>query len=147
MDNQEQEEKKDVPAADAATETVAADTEAESENTDVKPEQVDADAKPEQVDADAKPEQADADAKPEPAGADAAEPVEETQAEPDWKAMYARTMADFDNFRKRTARDREELFKSAAGNGRTTATEPARSARWTEKRRSNQTIYTEGRCE
>ena len=106
MDNQEQEEKKDVPAADAATETVAADTEAESENTDVKPEQVDADAKP---------EQADADAKPEPAGADAAEPVEETQAEPDWKAMYARTMADFDNFRKRTARDREELFKSAAG--------------------------------
>ena len=36
-------------------------------------------------------------------------------AEPDWKAMYARTMADFDNFRKRTARDREELFKSAAG--------------------------------
>ena len=35
-------------------------------------------------------------------------------AEPDWKEMYARTMADFDNFRKRTARDREELFKSAA---------------------------------
>ena len=34
--------------------------------------------------------------------------------EPDWKEMYARTMADFDNFRKRTARDREELFKSAA---------------------------------
>ena len=34
--------------------------------------------------------------------------------EPDWKGMYARTMADFDNFRKRTARDREELFKSAA---------------------------------
>ena len=33
---------------------------------------------------------------------------------PDWKGMYARTMADFDNFRKRTARDREELFKSAA---------------------------------
>ena len=35
-------------------------------------------------------------------------------AEPDWKEMYARTMADFDNFRKRQARDREELFKSAA---------------------------------
>ena len=35
-------------------------------------------------------------------------------AEPNWKEMYARTMADFDNFRKRTARDREELFKSAA---------------------------------
>ncbi len=34
--------------------------------------------------------------------------------EPDWKGMYARTMADFDNYRKRMARDREELFKSAA---------------------------------
>ena len=106
MDNQEQEEKKDVPAADAATEPVAADTEAESES---------ADAKPEQAEADAKPEQAEADAKPEPAAADTAEPVDEPQTEPDWKAMCARTMADFDNFRKRTARDREELFKSAAG--------------------------------
>ena len=108
MDNQEQEEKKDVPAADAAAEPVAADTEAESENTDVKPDQAEADAKSEQAEADAKPEQAEA---------DAAEPeaAEEAQAEPDWKAMYARTMADFDNFRKRTARDREELFKSAAG--------------------------------
>ena len=108
MDNQEQEEKKDVPAADAAAEPVAADTEAESENTDVKPDQAEADAKSEQAEADAKPEQAEA---------DAAEPeaAEEAQAEPDWKAMCARTMADFDNFRKRTARDREELFKSAAG--------------------------------
>jgi molecular chaperone GrpE len=108
MDNQEQEEKKDVPAADAAAEPVAADTEAESENTDVKPDQAEADAKSEQAEADAKPEQA---------GADAAEPeaAEKAQAEPDWKAMCARTMADFDNFRKRTARDREELFKSAAG--------------------------------
>ena len=35
-------------------------------------------------------------------------------AGPDWKEMYARTMADFDNFRKRTARDREECVKSAA---------------------------------
>ena len=47
-----------------------------------------------------------------------AKPADETPAEapkePDWKEMYARTMADFDNFRKRTARDREELFKSAA---------------------------------
>lgn len=35
-------------------------------------------------------------------------------AEPDWKDRYARAMADFDNFRKRTARDREELAKFAA---------------------------------
>lgn len=31
-----------------------------------------------------------------------------------WKDKYLRTLADFDNFRKRTARDREELFKQAA---------------------------------
>ena len=49
-------------------------------------------------------------------GAEAEQPPGETAApaEPDWKEMYARTMADFDNFRKRQARDREELFKSAA---------------------------------
>ena len=36
-----------------------------------------------------------------------------TSAEPDWKDMYARTLADFDNYRKRTSRDREELVKFA----------------------------------
>lgn len=43
------------------------------------------------------------------------EKAEETPApaEPDWKDMYARTLADFDNYRKRTARDREELVKFA----------------------------------
>ena len=38
---------------------------------------------------------------------------EHAKAEPDWKDMYARTLADFDNYRKRTARDREELVKFA----------------------------------
>ncbi len=40
--------------------------------------------------------------------------AEEVPAEPDWKDRYARAMADFDNFRKRTARDREDLVKFAA---------------------------------
>ena len=40
--------------------------------------------------------------------------AEEPPAEPDWKDRYARAMADFDNFRKRTARDREDLVKFAA---------------------------------
>ena len=40
--------------------------------------------------------------------------TEEAPAVPDWKDRYARAMADFDNFRKRTARDREDLVKSAA---------------------------------
>ena len=35
-------------------------------------------------------------------------------AEPDWKDQYARTLADFDNYRKRMARDREELAQFAA---------------------------------
>ena len=40
--------------------------------------------------------------------------ADEPPAEPDWKDRYARAMADFDNFRKRTARDREDLVKFAA---------------------------------
>ena len=39
---------------------------------------------------------------------------EEPAAEPDWKDRYARTLADFDNYRKRMARDREELAQFAA---------------------------------
>ena len=50
----------------------------------------------------------------EPNGETPPEEPEKPQT-PDWKEMYARTMADFDNYRKRMARDREELFKSAAG--------------------------------
>ncbi len=34
-------------------------------------------------------------------------------AEPDWKDQYARLMADFDNFKKRTARDREDTYRYA----------------------------------
>ena len=34
-------------------------------------------------------------------------------AEPDWKDQYARLLADFDNFKKRTARDREDTFRYA----------------------------------
>ena len=45
---------------------------------------------------------------------EAQENGEEKAKEPDWKACYARAMADFDNFRKRTARDREDLVKFAA---------------------------------
>ncbi len=41
-------------------------------------------------------------------------PAEEKPAEPDWKDRYARTLADFDNFRRRTERDREDLAKFAA---------------------------------
>ena len=34
-------------------------------------------------------------------------------AEPDWKALYALTLADFDNYKKRAARDREDSYRFA----------------------------------
>lgn len=50
-----------------------------------------------------------------PADGDATEESSAAEpAAPDWKDRYARAMADFDNFRKRTARDREDLVKFAA---------------------------------
>ena len=56
---------------------------------------------------------------PESAGEAAGEKAPETEAadkkpsEPDWKALYARLLADFDNFKKRTARDREDTYRYA----------------------------------
>ena len=53
----------------------------------------------------------------EAAGEEAEKPAEEKKdekpAEPDWKEHYARLLADFDNFKKRTARDREDIFRYA----------------------------------
>jgi len=34
-------------------------------------------------------------------------------AEPDWKTLYAVTLADFDNYKKRAARDREDVYRYA----------------------------------
>ena len=51
---------------------------------------------------------AEAETQSEGSGEDAA-----AKEEPDWKDMYARTLADFDNYRKRAVRDREELVKFA----------------------------------
>ena len=39
--------------------------------------------------------------------------VQQKPAEPDWKALYAVTLADFDNYKKRAARDREETYRYA----------------------------------
>ena len=49
-----------------------------------------------------------ADAAPEQAPSEPKKP-----AEPDWKDLYARLLADFDNFKKRTARDREDTYRYA----------------------------------
>ncbi len=37
----------------------------------------------------------------------------ENAAEPDWKTLYAITLADFDNYKKRAARDREDVYRYA----------------------------------
>jgi len=60
-----------------------------------------------------------ASAEPETAAADeaAAKPAEPPPAakpaEPDWKTLYAVTLADFDNYKKRAARDREDVYRYA----------------------------------
>ena len=56
--------------------------------------------------------------KDEPEKASAEKPAEgpaeqEKTAEPDWKALYALTLADFDNYKKRAARDREDTYRFA----------------------------------
>ena len=37
----------------------------------------------------------------------------EKPKEPDWKTLYAVTLADFDNYKKRAARDREDVYRYA----------------------------------
>ena len=52
-------------------------------------------------------------AEPEqPAEAEKSAESEKT-SEPDWKTLYALTLADFDNYKKRAARDREDTYRYA----------------------------------
>ena len=37
----------------------------------------------------------------------------EAKPEPDWKNLYVVTLADFDNYKKRAARDREDVYRYA----------------------------------
>ena len=41
------------------------------------------------------------------------EAKEDSPKEPDWKDQYARLLADFDNYKKRMARDREDTYRYA----------------------------------
>ena len=63
-----------------------------------------------EVQTDAQPEEP---AAKEPAAEDAPAAEAPQPAEPDWKDRYARLLADFDNFKKRTARDREDTYRYA----------------------------------
>ena len=117
----EEEQKKS--AEEVASNPVEPETEAVSEAETAQPATVEQDPAAEAESAqEAEPTQ---DAVPD---SDSEEPVAEEKsaaeevpdakegpaAEPDWKERYARTLADFDNYRKRMARDREELAQFAA---------------------------------
>lgn len=49
----------------------------------------------------------------DPEKSSSAKAAEDKPAEPDWKALYALTLADFDNYKKRAARDREDTYRYA----------------------------------
>ena len=49
----------------------------------------------------------------DPKSADAKDSESEAKTEPDWKSLYAITLADFDNYKKRAARDREDVYRYA----------------------------------
>ena len=88
------------PSSEAAAEVETVQESASADVTD----------KPEEPNAEA----AGAEEKPEEAKSAPEEKAEEPASEPNWKDQYARTLADFDNYRKRMARDREELSQFAA---------------------------------
>ena len=106
----EKEEKKgpeaeEIGPAEPSPETGAAEAETAQESASA-----DAADKPEETNAEA----AGAEEKPEEAEPAPEEKAEETPAAPDWKDQYARLLADFDNYRKRVARDKEDLAQFAA---------------------------------
>ena len=59
------------------------------------------------------PAEAETTAEAAPPVADGEPAPEEKPAEPDWKTLYALTLADFDNYKKRAARDREDVYRYA----------------------------------
>lgn len=113
----EEEQKKS--AEEVASNPVGPETESVSE-TETEQEQVE-EAKPDQEaeptqDAvpDSGSEEPMAEEKPVAEEVSAAAEEPSAPAEPDWKDQYARLLADFDNYRKRVARDKEELAQFAA---------------------------------
>ena len=61
--------------------------------------------------------EAETGAKPEVDAKDAVDAKDpkapEKPTEPDWKSLYAITLADFDNYKKRAVRDREDVYRYA----------------------------------
>ena len=93
------EEEKDI--AKETEETPATGAQPETAQTPANPPEQETQEKAEKPGAEETPEKPE---KPEKS---------EKPAGPDWKDMYARLLADFDNFKKRTARDREDSYRFA----------------------------------
>ena len=101
------EEKKE-DAVETAAEEAAASAEATSESPE-------AAANAQTPDAQTPDEEASSQtSRPSPKSQSAsAEPPNAQTPEPDWKTLYALTLADFDNYKKRAARDREDTYRYA----------------------------------
>ena len=108
-------EEQNKSAEEAASDPVEPKSEAAPESEAAQGPAVDAESAPEAESAqEAAPESGSEKAAAEEPVAEEVAPKEEPVSEPDWKERYARTLADFDNYRKRMARDREELAQFAA---------------------------------
>ena len=106
---------KKVKAETAATaEKTAAEAEPEPEKTEGET-AADEASEPEAPKEDVADASAEAEPEPETAEESTEPETAEKSEEPatDWKDLYARPLADFDNYRKRAVRDREELVKFA----------------------------------
>ena len=96
-------EHEETAGAEAAAEAVKPDVESGAEAETPQP-----------ADSPAEPEKPAADENPaEPENSSSAKATEDRPAEPDWKTLYALTLADFDNYTKRAARDREDTYRYA----------------------------------
>ena len=85
----------------------------ENAEAEAKPAEETKPAEAEKPDEGENPAEADESAEAEKPVADATPAPEEKPAEPDWKTLYALTLADFDNYKKRAARDREDVYRYA----------------------------------
>lgn len=101
-------------AAEAQKAETTAETSGETAETAKPSEKKTGDGEPScasSASASASPAEPETEPKAEPSAAEP--PKAETPKEPDWKTLYALTLADFDNYKKRAARDREDTYRYA----------------------------------
>lgn len=101
-------------AAEAETAETTAETSGETAETAKPSEKKTEDGEPScasSASSASSPAEPETEPKAEPSAAEP--PKAEAPKEPDWKTLYALTLADFDNYKKRAARDREDTYRYA----------------------------------